>query len=420
MAMKILHILNHSFPLLDGYASRSQNIIHAQKNMGFEPVVMTSSKHEDDLKRPCPRKEIIDGFTFYRTGASHFTGVPILRELSVMGYTFNRLMQVIDIEKPDIIHAHSPVLNGIPAWIAGKLKRLPVVYELRAYWEDAGVDNTTYRSRSIKYKLVQALETMVCRQVDQVAVLCDGIRKDMAGRGVDAGKMTPVFNGINPENLKPALPDPELMKRWKLHGKQVIGFIGSFYRYEGLDLLVEAFAAIAADHPNLILLLVGGGEVEQQLKQQVADLGLQERVCMPGRVPHNRVAGVYAMMDAMIYPRYSIRLTELVTPLKPLEAMAMGKTVIASDIGGHRELVTDNETGILFPAGDAAALSKAIATVLKDPMLLEQFGIQGMAYVLKHKTWQQTTSVYRNIYARLPGALLEDIPLLSDTYDPAR
>ena len=248
--MKILHILNHSFPLLDGYSSRSQNIFKAQREMGWSPVVLTSSKHEDDLKKNCPEKEIIDGFTFYRTGESHLKTVPLLAEFMLMVVLLRRLMQVLGMEKPDIIHAHSPVLNYIPAWLAGKFFGLPVVYEIRASWEDAGLDHNTYKKGSLKYRSVRALETWACNRVEQVAVLCDGIRRDMAARGVDFHKMTPVFNGINPDNLKPSPPDIDLMNQWNLAGKRVIGFIGSFYRYEGLDLLIEAFSRTSIRLPG--------------------------------------------------------------------------------------------------------------------------------------------------------------------------
>ncbi len=401
--MKILHILNHSFPLLDGYASRSQNIFKAQKKMGWSPVILTTPKHEDDLKKKCQKKEIIEGFKFYRTGINNCGKIPIIAEFMLILMVFKRLIEVIKIENPDIIHSHSPVLNYIPACIAGKIFGIPVIYEIRAYWEDAGVDNTTYRKKSIKYKFVQALETWACNSVEQVAVLCNGIRKDLASRGVDINKMTPVFNGINSENFTPCIPDQELVEKWHLSGKRVIGFIGSFYRYEGLDLLIEAFSKLPEKNPDLVLLLVGGGEVEKQLKEQVVNLNLENHVIMPGRIPHNRVRGVYAMMDIMIYPRYSIRLTELVTPLKPLEAMAMGKAVIASDIGGHRELITHNETGILFPAGDAAGLAESILSTLDDKILLERLRKNGIQYVLENKTWEKTTAVYKVIYSKLPG-----------------
>nr|NJM03669.1 glycosyltransferase, exosortase A system-associated [Desulfobacula sp.] len=401
--MKILHLLNHSFPLLDGYASRSQNIFKAQKKLGFSPVILTSPKHEEDWKKKCPKKERIDGFDFYRTGENHYKTIPVLGELIQILLVLLRLAQVIKIEKPDVLHAHSPVLNGIPAWIAGRWFRLPVVYEIRAFWEDAGVDQATYKKKSLKYELVKAVETWLCKHVDQVPVLCNGIRKDLAERGINPEKMTPVFNGIHPENFTPCLPDEDFIRKWDLSGKMVIGFIGSFYRYEGLDLLIDAYSKIASTHPNLVLLLVGGGEMDARLRQLVEKFNLADRVLMPGRIPHNRIKGVYALIDILIYPRYSVRLTELVTPLKPLEAMAMGKAVIASDIGGHRELITDKQTGILFKAGDATALSSAILSLLENPGVTKKLGIHGLQYVMEEKTWLKTTSVYKTIYARLPG-----------------
>ena len=399
--MKILHILNHSFPLLDGYASRSQNILNAQKNMGWTPIVLTSPKHENDLKGKCPKKEKIGEHTFYRTGRNPFENIPLLSEGFLLLLLFVKLVQVIIIEKPDILHAHSPVLNYLPTWIIGKAFNLPVLYEIRAYWEDAGVDQATYKEQSLKYRFVQSLETWACKQVRHVAVLCDGIRKDLMVRGIKYKKLTPVFNGIHSENFTPCKPDTELVEKWGLKDKKVIGFIGSFFRWEGLDLLVEAFAKLVPNHPDLILLLVGGGEEQKNLQQQVLSLGLEERIIMPGRVPHHQVKGVYAMMDIMIYPRYSVRLTELVTPLKPLEAMAMEKAVIASDIGGHRELVKHDTTGILFPAGDANALAKAITSLINDKAKMNSLGKAGRSYVLANKTWEKTTSVYKQIYEKI-------------------
>ena len=213
--------------------------------------------------------------------------------------------------------------------------------------------------------------------------------------------MTPVYNGINPKNFTPCPPDETLMRDWHLTGKTVLGFIGSFYRYEGLDLLVEAFSKLTSKHQNLALLLVGGGEMELQLKEQVKSLGIEENVIMPGRVPHSRVKGVYAMIDILVYPRYSVRLTELVTPLKPLEAMAMKKVLIASDIGGHRELIKDKKTGLLFKAGDAKDLSKIILQALSNPKKCQNLRHFGYQYVTEYKTWQKTISVHKAIYSRV-------------------
>ncbi len=143
-----------------------------------------------------------------------------------------------------------------------------------------------------------------------------------------------------------------------------MGFIGSFYAYEGLDLLLAALPQVTARIPDARVLLVGGGPQENELKALAAKLGIEDRVVFAGRVPHGEVQRYYGIVDVFAYPRKSMRLTELVTPLKPLEAMAQGRLLVASDVGGHRELIRDGETGVLFRAGDAASLADAIVRLL--------------------------------------------------------
>jgi PEP-CTERM/exosortase A-associated glycosyltransferase len=281
--------------------------------------------------------------------------------------------------------------------------RLPVVYEIRAFWEDAAAAHGTYSRLSWKYKLVQSLETWVCRKSDHVVVLCNGLREELIKRGMPSPKLTVVANGVNLADFHVCPPSPadDLMTTWKLDGKTIIGFIGSFYRYEGLDLLIDAVARLTASRSDLVLVLIGGGEMEMELKAQVQRLRLEEHVVIPGRLPHARIAQVYALMDVLAYPRYSTRLTELVTPLKPLEAMAMGKALVGSDIGGHRELIRHGHTGWLFPAGNVAALATALARLLDDHALRQTLGRQGAKWVRQQRPWDVTTAVYADIYARV-------------------
>ncbi|MCD4811366.1 glycosyltransferase, exosortase A system-associated [bacterium] len=400
MSLKILHILDHSLPVHDGYSFRSQNIFQAQRDRGWQPVIVTSSKHEESWKGRWAKQEQINEFYYYRTGAISHNGISFEAELRLMTALANRIQEVAELEKPDILHAHSPILTAIPAlWVGHKLG-IPVVYEIRAFWEDAGVDQGTYAQDSWKYKLVRYTETWVCKRADQVVVICNGLRNDLVKRGISSQKITPVFNGINPDDFRPCEPDTEYKNKWKIEGKKVIGFIGSFYRYEGLDLLIEAFARLTATMSGITLLLVGGGEMEDELKVQVERLHLEEKVVMPGRIPHDRISGVYAMVDILAYPRYSVRLTELVTPLKPLEAMAMGKALVASGVGGHRELIRHNETGVLFPPGDSKALAKALENLLADNSRRHSIEERGMTWVRKHHTWKKTTFVYQDVYAK--------------------
>ena len=398
--MKILHILDHSLPLQSGYAFRSQNILQAQRKRGWQPVALTSPKHEESWKGFCDRAEDISGVRYYRTGAISNNSLPFNKEIRLMMALSRRIQEIIELEKPDILHAHSPILNAIPVLRLGRKLRIPVVYEIRAFWDDAAVDHGTYSEDSWKFKLVRLIETWICRKADHVGVLCCGLKEDLIKRGISPKKITVVYNGVDVEDFNACEPDAEYLKAWDLNGKKVIGFIGSFYRYEGLDLLINAFSQISTTMPDAMLLLVGGGEVERELKDQVQRLNLTDKVIIPGRISHDRIPGVYALIDLLVYPRYSMRLTELVTPLKPLEAMAMGKALIASDVGGHRELIRNNETGLLFPAGNKFALAESIDSLLKDHALRKKIEKQGLEWVKANHTWDKTTSVYTEIYAK--------------------
>ncbi len=371
--------------------------------MGFQPIVLTSPKHEENLKKETSQKENINGFSYYRTGGVSAVNFPFLTELKLMYLLYKRIMEVAKVEKPNLIHAHSPVLNGIPAIRAARKLNIPIVYEIRAFWEDAAVDHGTYQENSWKYKLTKSIETWVCKKVDHICILCNGLKNDLIRRGIPEEKITPVYNGINPDELMPTIPDQEYLKDWNLNGKKVIGFVGSFYRYEGLDLLIKAFATVAEQKPETILLLVGGGEMKKELISAIKDHGLENKVVMPGRILHERIAGVYALIDILAYPRYSMRLTELVTPLKPLEAMAMGKVLVASDVGGHKELIQNGRTGLLFKAGSNEALSKALLNLVENKDQREKLEHQGLQWVINHHTWMKTTAVYKKVYEECNG-----------------
>jgi glycosyltransferase involved in cell wall biosynthesis len=247
---------------------------------------------------------------------------------------------------------------------------------------------------------MRSLETRVCSKVNQVAVIARGLKDDMLKRGIHSEKLTVVPNGVSLDDFNVSAPDLEYRRMWKLERKKVIGFIGSFFRYEGLDLLIEALGRLASVRADTVLLLVGEGRMATALNDQIKQLRLENAVIMPGRIPHSRVPGVYALMDIVVYPRYSIRLTELTTPLKPLEAMAMNKAVVASDIGGHRELIRNDQTGLLFPAGDVAALAEALRRLLENTELRRKLADEGATWVRRERSWDRTTAAYSEVYRR--------------------
>jgi glycosyltransferase involved in cell wall biosynthesis len=148
------------------------------------------------------------------------------------------------------------------------------------------------------------------------------------------------------------------------------------------------------------ILLVGGGPEEVRLKQLVEQLSLGDFVRFAGRVHHSEVGRYYRLIDILVFPRKRMRLTDLVTPLKPLEAMAQFKPVLASDVGGHRELIRDGDTGFLFPAGDETALAARLEQVIADPPRMARIAAQGRRFVEEERTWDALVKRYEAIYER--------------------
>jgi len=398
--MKILHILDHSIPLHSGYTFRTRAILEQQRKLGWETAHLTSSKHTAESSE----KEEVDGLQFYRTRPSGrlLAKLPLMNQLDVITSLEKRLDEVIQVEHPDILHAHSPSLNGIAAIRAARKHRLPVVYECRAFWEDAAVDHGTSRENGLRYRLTRALETWAFRNADAVTTICQGLKNDIRQRGVAAEKITVIPNAVDLEHFSQrAEADRELLESLQLQEKKVIGFIGSFYAYEGLLLLVRAFARILEQVPDARLLLVGGGPDNDKLKLLVKESGLEDKVIFTGRVPHGEVTRYYSLVDTFVYPRLHMRLTDLVTPLKPLEAMAQGKLVLASDVGGHRELIRDGVNGRLFSAGDESSLAAAAIDMLTQPQASKQMREQGLEYVATERNWSVSVANYRAIYDQL-------------------
>ena len=396
--MKVLHILDHSVPIFSGYSFRSAAIIRFQKTLGINPVVLTSPKHG-----PCAKGvEEIDGVRHYRTAVLPDTSaahLPFVKELRLMRHLKARIGEVAREEKVDLIHSHSPSLNGLPAWKIARSLGIPFVYEARAFWEDAAVDHGTFSAGSVRYRVSRAVETFVFRRADAVIVISEAMRKELSQRGIIKDRISVIPNGVDIEGFQPRQRNRQLAERLGLNGGPVFGFIGSFYHYEGLRLLLEAFPGILARVPGAKLLLIGGGPEEQVLKE--AGSRCNGLVSMIGNVPHAQVPDYYSVIDVLVYPRQKMRLTDLVTPLKPLEAMAMGKAVVASDVGGHRELIQHGVTGLLFRADDVTALTREGIRAAMDRDLREKLGRVGRKHVEEERRWPEIVSKYLPIYNRL-------------------
>jgi PEP-CTERM/exosortase A-associated glycosyltransferase len=405
MTLRILHVLDHSIPLQSGYTFRTRAILREQRRMGWETFHLTSPKHA----APGGPEEDVDGLHFYRTPpvAGIVGRIPVAREFALMRATARRLDEVARRVRPDILHAHSPVLNAIPALRVGRRLGIPVVYEVRAFWEDAAADHGTSREWGLRYRLTRALETFALRRAGHVTTICEGLKLDIIARGIPEQGVTVIPNAVDLAAFTfGSKPDLALKSALGLERMTVIGFIGSFYAYEGLDLLLAALPRVLAQMPEARVLLVGGGPQEPTLKSLAGTLGIADKVVFAGRVPHHEVQRYYSIVDVFAYPRHSMRLTDLVTPLKPLEAMAQGCLLIASDVGGHRELIRDGETGVLFHAGDEASLAEAIVRLLGERERWPQLREQGRRFVERERNWAGSVARYRDVFGRLAPAAL--------------
>lgn len=395
---RILHVLDHSLPAHSGYTFRTRALMKAQIAKGWQVAGVTGVRHPD----PRADGETVDGLTFYRTPPIAPMRSPI-REWREIGALAARIEALVESWKPNLLHAHSPVLDAMAALRVGKRLGIPVLYEIRAFWEDAAVGNGTGSQGSARYFLTRQLETHAVNAADAVAVICDGLRGDLIARGVDAGKIIVSPNGVDLELFGDPLPrDAALAGQLGLRADDaVIGFIGSFYDYEGIDDLIAAMPALAAAQPGAQLLLVGGGPRKAALKAQAAASPAAERIHFAGRVPHEQVDRYYSLVDILAYPRKKMRLTDLVTPLKPLEAMAQGKLVAASDVGGHRELIEDGVTGTLFAPDDPSAIAAALDALLTRRDLWDDRRKAARAFVEAHRNWSSNILRYEPVYHRL-------------------
>ena len=398
--MKVLHILEYSRPNISGYSLRSDAIIRHQREIGITTSQLTSQRYQDFKAM----EEDVDGVVYQRTplSTSLLTKIPFLNYLHHINYLAKRIEKAVLADKPDVIQTHSPMFNALAAVKVGKKYNIPVTYEVRALWEDAAVDTGKTKEGSLKYKLIKSIEQKAFEEVDAVSCICQGLKDDILARGIPDDKVFVTPNAVDINNFKPLTErDSELNEQLNLQDKKVIAFIGTFFKYEGLHYAVEAMQQIAKLRDDIHLLLVGAGNELDNLKAQVSELSLEAHVTFVGRVPFDQVSRYYSLADLLVFPRESIRLTELVTPLKPLESMAQMKPVLASDIGGHKELIDDGQTGFLFEADNTGALADKIVAVIDDSTLLHGVTEKGLAFVQNERNWLNTAKQYLPVYQRL-------------------
>ncbi len=406
--MRVLHVLHSSLPFVSGYTIRSSYILRLQKQGGIEVLAVTSGRQPSGEAG----RETLEAVEYRRTSSPRTLSWPLWREWRLMGALESEVARAVVDWCPDLIHAHSPVLVSLPALRVARRHNLPFVYEVRDLWENASVDRGRFADGSLLYRLARRLDSIVLSRADSVVTICEALRAELAPRAPHAS-LHVVANGVDVEGFSPRPPCEATRVRHGLLRKRVVLYVGAFEPYEGLELLVSALPRVLSSVPDAHLVIVGGsasqqyagacqiGIQEQTLSRQVAKLGLESHVTLTGRVPHSDVAGLYSIAEVVVYPRLLTRTTALTTPLKPLEAMSMGRPVVVSDLPPMRELVRDGDTGLTFPAGEPAALADRCLELLTTTGLGKRLGGAARAFVVAERQWPALVGQYHAIYREL-------------------
>lgn len=403
---RVMHLVTNSLPHTNaGYTVRTHMIARAQQRAGLDPRIVTALGFPvaQGIVRAadCER---VDGVPYYRLLPDR--ALPRLpdKKLDLHAELAAALAEKL---KPAVLHAASNHVNAQAALALRDRYGLPFVYEVRGFIEESWLSrqSSPEAGTSDRYRLARELETYCMRQADAVVTLGGGMKAEIIGRGLTAGLVTVVPNAVDDAFLAP-LPDPAYARRalGATSDDVVVGILSTFFPHEGIDYLVRAIAELRRRGSRVRLALIGDGTERAALERLVAELGLREITVFTGRVPFSEVRHYYAAIDIFAVPRTDDQVCHMVTPLKPIEAMASARPVVASAVGGLTEIITDGTTGVLAPPEDPAALADAIEPLLYDEALRARLGKAARDWVASDRTWSRNAERYRTIYGSL-GAL---------------
>jgi glycosyltransferase involved in cell wall biosynthesis len=402
---RVLHVVTDALPSTSaGYTVRTQEIALAQRAAGLDPHVATRIGFPVTAGSVDGRATVtVDGVPYHRLLPWVMPG----RMDALYETHLEHAARLTARLRPAVLHAASNYANAVIALALRDATRLPVVYEVRGFWEDTWLSRhagTRDLKLSDRYRLTRALETHCMKSADLVVTLGEAMRDEILERGVDPDKVIIVPNGVSDEFLRP-LPDDQGKLKASLGiepGEHVVGLVSSLVAHEGIGTLLEAVKILGDRGVRTRALIVGDGPERPALQRQAAALGID--AIFPGRVPMSQVRAYHAVLDVFVVPRTPDRVCQLVTPLKPVEAMASGLPVVVSGVKALAEIVNDKVTGLLSPPLDAAALADTLQTVLEDQELRAELGANAREWVARDRTWAHNAARYREAYQRL-GAL---------------
>ena len=409
----VLAVLAQSLPLRSGgYATRSHGVLTGLRDLGWQPEAVTRLGFPYDSwpagdRRTVAAADVVDGLAYHRVlGPATERRYP---QHPLEGYVA-RLADAVQRHATEhraaLLHASSFHVNGLATTMAARRLGIPHLYEMRGLEDLMKVSRDPAYADTDRYRFTTRLELQNCLAADRVLVITEALRSEMAARGVPAEKMVVLPNGVHADQFQPRPRDRVLEAELGYAGRTVLGYVGSLVDYEGLELLLEAVAALAEHRDDLRLLVVGDGAHGRVLHALSARLRLDDVVTFTGRVPHEQVQRYLSLVDVTPFPRLPLPVCELISPIKPFEAMAMGKAAVVSSVAALTEIVRDGDTGLVFAKGDAADLARVLTRLLDDPGLRARLGERARTWVRAERDWSQVVKAADATYREVLDARL--------------
>lgn len=400
---RVVAMLAYSLPYVsNGYATRSHGLLGATQEVGWDVRPFTRPGYPGDADSrwgdaTLPDQDVIDTLHYGRLQTASRRRLGHTPYLMAAADEIARMLAEV---RPQLVHAASNYTTALPACLAAREAGLPFVYEVRGFWDVTRVSSDPVFDRSAEYRYLRLFERAVLGQADAVVTLTEAMKAELVRRGAPADRIEVAPNAVDAAQFEPVPRDAALAAGLGVpEGVPVIGYAGSFVDYEGLDDLVEACSILRRDGRRFHLLLVGDGRTWADVSRQVMDAGLQDWATLPGRVPHDQIAAHYALMDLCPFPRKPWPVCELVSPLKPFEAMALGKPVLVSSVAAMAESVHEGVNGWVFEKGEPARLAAALARGLDDPEAARALGQRARAWVREERHWRASAAAVERAYA---------------------
>lgn len=404
---KVHYLLHNRLPYNSGgYATRSHGLLtsikqwweisgvsrlgYPQDRKGLEDSLYTEFHDIDGVRYHC-----------LQANDNAFGQIPIIDYINEYS---DALYNLSLLEKPSVIHAASNYINGLAANNVARRLGIKSVYEVRGLWEITRISRDPDWKDSEYYNMMVQLEAQAAKDADAVFTLTDALKKELVARGVSAEKIHLLPNGVDSSRFVPKERNNDLALKLGLNDKVVIGFLGSVVQYEGVEYIIQAAALLKKQGiTNFSVLIVGDGAVLNNIKSVTSQLNMDDCVKFTGRVPHDEIEDYYSIVDICPLPRKGLPVCEMVSPLKPFEAMAMGKVVIASDVAALAEIIDDGVTGLVHKKDDHEDLANKISRLITDRALRERLGKTAREWVVAERDWKVIAKRVDDVYCSLLG-----------------